>query len=155
MPEDAVAFLGRIAHTLGPGGKLIIGVDLKKDVDVLEAAYDDAAGVTAEFNLNLLAHLGETLGIELDPRRFAHRAEYNADIGAIQMFLDVQESHEVVIGGESISFTAGEAIHTENSYKYEPEEFLALAASAGFAEVGRWSDPKHWFAIFLLEVASG
>ena len=155
LPEDAAAFLGRIAHTLGSGGKLIIGVDLKKDVAVLEAAYDDAAGVTAEFNLNLLAHLGEMLSIDLDQSRFAHRAEYNVELGAIQMFLDVRESHEVVIGGETISFTAGEAIHTENSFKYEPEEFLALAASAGFAEIGRWSDPKQWFAVFLLEVASG
>ena len=111
-------------------------------------------GVTAEFNLNLLTHLAETLHIDLDPDRFKHRAEYNAEVSAIQMFLDVLESHEVVIGGETISLAAGEAIHTENSFKYEPEEFLALAASAGFAELGRWSDPKEWFAVYLLEVGS-
>ena len=154
-PQEAAAFLRRVAHTLGPGGKLIIGVDLKKDIGVLEAAYDDAAGVTAEFNLNLIAHLAETLALDIDPDRFSHRAEYNADLGAIQMFLDVLESHEVEIGGETISLAAGEAIHTENSFKYEPAEFLALAADAGFAELGRWSDAREWFAVYLLEVAGG
>lgn len=154
-PREAAAFLGRVAHTLGPGGKLIIGVDLKKEVGMLEAAYDDAAGVTAEFNLNLITHLAETLAIDLDPGRFSHRAEYNAEVGAIQMFLDVLESHEVTIAGETISLAAGEAIHTENSFKYEPADFLALAAGAGFVELGRWSDPRGWYAVYLLEVAEG
>jgi dimethylhistidine N-methyltransferase len=151
-PVQAAAFLGRVATTLGPGGKLIIGVDLKKDVDVLEAAYDDAAGVTAEFNLNVINHLGETLGIDLDASRFSHRAEYNAEVGAIQMFLDVLESHEVTLAGQSIELQAGEAIHTENSFKYDPAEFLALVADAGFREAGRWTDEKGWFAVYLLEV---
>ncbi len=151
-PDEAAQFLGRVARTLGSAGKLIIGVDLKKDVSMLEAAYDDAAGVTARFNLNLINHLAETLNIGLDASRFAHRAEYNAEIGAIQMFLDVLESHEVEVGGRQIRLQAGEAIHTENSFKYDPAEFLALAARAGFQEAGRWSDPKGWFAVFLLQV---
>lgn len=152
-PAAAAAFLGRVAKTLGPGGKLIIGVDLKKDVAVLEAAYDDAAGVTAAFNRNLISHLAEAIGADLHVGHFAHRAEYNETVGAIQMFLDVRESHEVRIAGETIAFQAGEAIHTENSFKYEPEEFLALAAGAGFVESGRWTDVKEWFAVFLLEAA--
>lgn len=154
VPEDALALLKQIATTLSVGSRLIIGVDLKKDVAVLEAAYDDAAGVTAAFNLNLLSHLGEVLGVDLDTSRFAHRARFNEQIGAIQMFLDVLESHEVAIGGETIRFEAGEAIHTENSFKYEPNEFLDLAGAAGFRKVGSWTDPKDWFAVFLLEVAA-
>ncbi len=152
-PDEARAFLGRVAGTLGRGGELIIGVDLKKDVAVLEAAYDDAAGVTAAFNLNLISHLAGTLNVELDADRFAHRAAYNHEIGAIQMFLDVRESHDVKIGEEVIQFRAGESIHTENSFKYEPGEFLALAADAGFEEAGRWTDARDWFAVFLLAVA--
>lgn len=150
-PEDALAFLSKIRATVGAGGRLIIGVDLKKDVAVLEAAYDDAAGVTARFNLNLLTHLGEVLDVDLDPSRFAHRATYNAELGAIQMFLDVRETHEVQIGDARIRFEAGESVHTENSFKYEPGEFLALAERAGFRERGSWTDPKAWFAVFLLE----
>lgn len=152
-PAEAEAFLGRVATTLGTGARLIVGVDLKKDVNVLEAAYDDASGVTAEFNLNVIRHLAETLNIGLDPGRFSHRAQYNAEIGAIQMFLDVRESHQIEIDGEKIEFRAGEAIHTENSFKYEIAEFLALAEGAGFAAVGSWSDPRQWFAVCLLEVA--
>lgn len=152
--EGAAAFLGRVARTLGVGAKLIVGVDLKKDIAVLEAAYDDAAGVTAAFNLNLISHLAETLGVDLQPDRFRHRAVYNEALGAVQMFLDVIESHEVEIGGEAIRFAAGESVHTENSFKYDREEFLHLAGTAGFREVGSWTDPKGWFAVFLLEVTA-
>ena len=154
-PAEARAFLGRIAATLGEGGRLIIGVDLIKDVAVLEAAYDDAAGVTAAFNLNLLDHLSRVLDVDLNPARFAHRATWNADIGAVQMFLDVKVTHEVVIGGRRIRFEAGESVHTENSHKYDPNEFLALASQAGFREAGRWTDERDWFAVFLLESVSG
>jgi len=153
-PADAVAFLERMATTLGVGSELIIGVDLKKDVALLEAAYDDAAGVTAQFNRNLLSHLAEVLGADLDPDRFAHRAEYDPDVGAVQMFLDVRETHEVEIGGQRIRFEAGEAIHTENSFKYDQADFLALVRSAGFEQVNVWTDTKGWFAVFLLEVAN-
>jgi len=150
-PVEAQSFLARIRATVGAGGRLIIGVDLKKDVRVLEAAYDDAAGVTAAFNLNLLSHLADVLDADLDPGRFSHRAVYNADIGAVQMFLDVTHTHEVTIGGKSIRFEAGESVHTENSFKYDPEDFLALAGRAGFAEAGAWTDERGWFGVFLLE----
>lgn len=153
-PQDAVGFLERMTKTLGPGAKLIIGVDLKKDKAVLEAAYDDEAGVTAAFNLNLLRHLGELLNADLNPERFAHRAVYNEALGAVQMFLDVRATHDVTIGGQSIHFEAGEAIHTENSFKYERDDFVALAESAGFAEVACWTDREAWFAVYLLEVSA-
>ncbi len=152
-PDDAAVFLSQVAATVGPGGRLIIGVDLKKDPAILEAAYDDAAGVTAAFNLNLLSHLAVTLDIDLNPARFSHRARYDEALGAIQMFLDVKETHEVSIGDEVIRFEAGESIHTENSFKYEPGEFLKLAERAGWTEVRTWTDQKDWFAVFLLEVA--
>ena len=155
-PHGALAFLSNVRRTLGPGGRLIIGVDLKKDVTVLEAAYDDKAGVTAAFNLNLLSHLGDRLGVDLDPSRFEHRAVYNKDLGAIQMFLDVTESHQVAIGDAEVRFEAGESVHTENSFKYERAAFLELAGQAGLAEIGTWTDPKGWFGVFLLEaVQSG
>ncbi len=153
-PVEAQALLGRIRNTVGEGGRLIIGVDLKKDVHVLEAAYDDAAGVTADFNLNLLRHLADVLGVELDPGRFAHRAAYNADVGAVQMFLDVAETHEVQIGDTRIRFEAGESVHTENSFKYDPDDFLALAARAGFSRVGAFTDAQGWFGVFLLEATA-
>lgn len=152
QPDEALQFLTQASRTLGQGGKMIIGVDLKKDIDVLEAAYDDADGITAQFNLNVLRHLGQALGADLDPDRFAHRAEFNAGIGAIQMFLDVKESHEVLIGEQRIRFEVGESIHTENSFKYEPEQFLELSSRAGFTKQGVWTDRENWFAVFLLEV---
>lgn len=150
-PDQARALLARIRTTVGAGGRLIIGVDLKKDVAVLEAAYDDQSGVTAAFNLNLLTHLASVLNVDLDPARFSHRAVYNAGIGAVQMFLDVKETHEVAIGDTRIRFEAGESVHTENSFKYDPADFLALAARAGFAGVGTWTDARDWFGVFLLE----
>jgi dimethylhistidine N-methyltransferase len=153
-PSEARAFLGRAHATLGPGARFIVGVDLKKDADVLEAAYNDARGLTAEFNLNLIRHLGSVLDADLDPERFAHRAEYDPELGAIRMYLDVKESHEVVIGGEQIRFSAGESIHTENSFKYDPDEFAGLAETAGFVERGRWLDDQAWFAVFVLEASA-
>ena len=155
-PTAAEAFLHRVHTTLGDGARFIIGVDLKKDVAVLEAAYNDSQGVTAAFNLNLIAHLGELLEVDLDPARFAHRAVYDPDVGAIRMFLDVVEPHEVTIGGREVRFRAGESVHTENSFKYDLDEFVALGARAGFVERGRWLDERGWFAVFVLEArASG
>lgn len=150
-PDTAEDFLMTVRETLGAGARLIIGVDLKKDPQILESAYDDAAGVTAEFNLNLLSHLTRALGTPFDPERFRHRAIYNAEIGAVQMFLDVVESHEVVIGAERIHFQAGESIHTENSFKFDPEDFVQLAQRAGFGELSRWTDQRDWYAVYLFE----
>jgi len=153
-PAHATTFLSHVHSTLGGGARLIIGVDLTKEIDVLEAAYNDDQGLTARFNLNLLNHLGELLAADLNPEHFEHRAAFDPDIGAIQMFLDVLETHELIIDGERIRFEAGEAIHTENSFKYDPEKFVDLAATAGFTERGRWMDERGWFAVFVLE-ASG
>lgn len=152
-PVEASAFLSEVAGTVGDGGRLIIGVDLKKDRAILEAAYDDAAGVTAAFNLNLLTHLAQVLGLDLDPARFTHRASYNESLGAIQMFLDVTETHEIDIGGERIRFEAGESIHTENSFKYDLDRFIDLAGGAGFRKLQTWTDENDWYAVCLLEVA--
>ncbi len=154
QPDDAEAFLAQVRETLGVDARLIIGVDLKKSPEILEAAYNDARGITADFNLNLLTHLAAVLGVQFVPARFRHRAIYNSEIGAVQMFLDVVDTHEVEIGEVQIRFESGESVHTENSFKYEPEEFLRLATRAGFRETGRWTDPQDRFAVFLLEVSA-
>ena len=149
-PGEAKAFLANVRATLGDGGRLLIGVDRKKDVSVLESAYDDAAGVTARFNLNVLAHLNATLQADFDLDAFEHVARYNEDAGCIQMFLRSRCDQTVRIAGESITLMRDEELHTENSFKYHPDEFLALAASAGFSEVGQWSDQQGWLSLYLL-----
>jgi dimethylhistidine N-methyltransferase len=147
-------FLTHVRATLGDGAHLIVGVDLTKDVAVLEAAYNDAQGVTAEFNLNVLSHLGRVLDAEFRPELFRHRAVFDPVLGAMRMYLDVLESHEVSIAGTPIRFEAGESVHTENSFKYHPEEFRQLADDAGFQALEMWTDAKGWFGVFLLEAAA-
>ncbi len=149
-PPAAADLLGNMHDTLGSGGRLLIGVDRKKDKRVLEDAYDDAAGVTAEFNRNALVHINEQLDADFDPSRFAHRAIYNETIGAVQMFLVSTEAQTVTVAGESFEFADGEALHTENSFKYHPEEFSALATEASFATTAHWTDARSWFSVFLL-----
>jgi dimethylhistidine N-methyltransferase len=150
-PRAATEFLRNAARTLGTGSRLIIGVDRKKDVEILEAAYNDAAGVTSEFNLNMLEHVGRLLGAALAREDFAHRARYNPELGAVQMFLEVLRPHRLEVGGETLEFETGEEIHTENSFKYEPEEFLDVAASGGYRPRETWTDDLGWFSVFLLE----
>ncbi len=149
-PQDAAAFLRNVRHTIGAEGALLIGVDRKKSVDVLEQAYDDAAGVTARFNLNVLAHFNESLAADFNLAAFEHVARYNKDAGCIQMFLRSGVDQQVTIAGERVTLQANEEVHTENSYKYHPEEFLDLAGGAGFTEVSRWSDARDWFTLYLL-----
>ena len=144
-PDEAHAFL---AMSRGVAGKMLIGVDLKKDPAALHAAYNDAAGVTAAFNLNLLARINRELGADFEPRRFRHYAFYNAALGRIEMHLVALEKHAVRLGRHRFRFAAGESIHTENSYKYSPEDFAALAARAGFRCAQTWSDGR--FALFGL-----
>jgi dimethylhistidine N-methyltransferase len=149
-PADAVAFLREMRAAIdagGAGGGLLIGVDAKKDEAVLNAAYNDRHGVTRRFNLNVLDHLNTLLDGTLDPARFAHAAWYNARSGRVEMHLRCRESHTAVLAGEVLAFTAGELIHTENSYKYHPQEFAALAARAGFALRGLWQDRRAWFSV--------
>ena len=149
-PEAAVKMLRNMHDTLGSGGHMLLGVDRKKDRRLLEAAYDDAAGVTAQFNLNALRHVNARLDADFDLAQFRHRAVYNEEIGAVQMFLVSDRAQQVSVAGESFAFAEGEALHTENSFKYHPAEFVALAARAGFEETAHWSDAQDWFSVFLL-----
>ncbi|MEM6707516.1 MAG: L-histidine N(alpha)-methyltransferase [Pseudomonadota bacterium] len=150
-PPGAVQLLETIRSTLGPAQYLLLGVDRKKDPAVLERAYDDAAGVTARFNLNVLRHVNERLDADFQLDQFRHVAQYNADIGAVQMFLESTVAQRVRIGDATIEFARGERVHTENSFKYEPEEFETLAAQAGYASRALWTDPAEYYALFLLQ----
>src|SRR5207244_13225601 len=130
--DEAQAFLKMTRGQVGANGAMLVGVDLKKDPKVLHAAYNDAKGVTAAFNLNLLARINRELGGDIDVRRFAHYAFYNPLAGRIEMHLVARDGHVVNIGNYRFYFDRGESIHTENSYKYSGPEFERLAASAGF-----------------------
>ena len=147
-PEDAVAFLGNIRQMVGDDGGLLIGVDMKKDESILNAAYNDAAGITAAFNLNLLTRINRELGADFDLDAFSHHAFYNADVGRIEMHLKSLKDQQVMVAGRVIRFHAGETIHTENSYKYTTDEFAALAARAGFSLDRRWQDGQGLFSLF-------
>jgi len=152
-PQEARAFLRRTRAQVGAGGALLVGVDLKKDANVLHAAYNDAKGVTAAFNLNLLARINRELGADFRLRRFRHYAFYNAAPGRIEMHLVSLARQTVRIGRHRFAFEAGESIHTENSYKYSIEGFRALARRAGFRATKVWLDPKRWFALHGLVAA--
>ncbi len=153
--EEAVAFLRNLRPLLGPGGALAIGVDLKKHPALLHAAYNDAAGVTAAFNLNLLRRLQRELGAQLDAGSFRHEAFYNQAWGRIEMHLESLRPQAVRIEGRLFPFAAGERLHTENSYKYTVAEFHALARRAGFVPVQVWTDPQPLFSVHYLRVAGG
>ena len=150
-PEQAKQFLGRVANTLGSGGHLLIGVDCKKDPVVLERAYNDAAGITAAFNLNALSHLNRVLGAEFQLDDFEHEAHYNRDAGCIQMFLRSTAQQQVSIGGSVFAFDDGERLHTENSYKYSPAEFIRLAEDSGFGCEHHWQGADEYFGLYLLK----
>jgi len=139
-PQDAAAFLRHAGRMLGARATLIIGVDLVKDAAVLNAAYDDAAGVTAQFNLNLLARINRELSAEFDLDAFSHRAFYNGERRRIEMHLVSARRQTVRVAGHAITFEAGETIHTENSYKYTIESFGLLARSAGWMPMTAWTD---------------
>jgi len=149
-PADATRLLRRFRRQLGPHGSLLIGVDLKKDPAILHAAYNDAAGVTAAFNRNLLARANRELSASFDIEAFAHDAFWNAPAGRIEMHLRSTVAQKVLVAGRSFRFTAGETIHTENSYKYTLDEFRACAVAAGFAPAAVWTDPAGLFSVHLL-----
>jgi dimethylhistidine N-methyltransferase len=153
--DEARDFLQSAARLLGKGSRFLIGVDLKKRESILIPAYDDARGVTAAFNLNLLARINRELDGGFDLRRFAHRAFYDADRGRIEMHLVSRSAQTVRIGDAVVDFADGETIHTENSYKYTPERFRALVAAAGYVPDACWTDPAGWFSVHLLRVAAG
>lgn len=151
-PAEAQDFLRTTADQLGTGGALLIGVDLKKDHSKLNAAYNDAEGVTAAFNLNLLTRLNRELDADFDLSTFDHLAFYNDDAGRIEMHLVSKRDQSVCVGSEEIWFAQGEAVHTENSYKFTVDEFQKLAASAGFQSDRVWTDEGQLFSVHFMSV---
>ena len=149
-PPQAQALLARWRLLGGPDAGLLIGVDLRKDPAVLQAAYDDAQGVTAAFNLNLLARVNREFAADFDPAAFAHVARYDEARGRIEMHLQSRKAQTVRLDGQALRFAAGETIHTENSYKYTPDGFAAMARQAGWQEVARWSDDAQRFGVQFL-----
>ncbi|MGA1288819.1 MAG: L-histidine N(alpha)-methyltransferase [Rubrivivax sp.] len=147
-PAQALRLL-REARATAAGGALLIGVDLVKDADVLERAYDDPLGVTAAFNLNLLLHLNRLLQADFDVRQWQHVALFDPHASRIEMHLQAREALVVRWGGGRRAFAAGERLHTENSWKWTPAGFEALLREAGFREVQVWSDAQGWFAVML------
>lgn len=154
-PAQAQAFLSRIRRVLGPDGVMIIGVDLRKDRSSLIAAYDDAAGVTAAFNLNLLARINRELGGDFQLDRFRHVARWDEVAGRIEMHLESLDAQQISVGTRTFSFAAGETIHTENSYKYSVAEFQSLARAAGFSALAVWTDAQSLFSVHALGVSPG
>jgi dimethylhistidine N-methyltransferase len=148
---EARAFLERLRGVLRAGDRLLLGADLKKDAAVLEAAYDDALGVTAAFNLNLLARINRELGADFSPRDFRHLALYDEPEGRVEMHLESAREQTVRVGalGLDVEFGAGERVHTENSYKYSLAELSALAAETGFSRAHTWLDSGERFSSSL------
>jgi dimethylhistidine N-methyltransferase len=151
-PAEAAGFLGNVRDLVGPGGGMLIGVDLRKDAARLNAAYNDRRGITAKFNLNLLARINRELGADFDLAAFRHQAFYNEPAGRIEMHLLSIKSQQVRVGGREIRIRAGETIHTENSYKYSVTGFQTLARGAGFDPVECWTDAARLFAVHYLDV---
>jgi dimethylhistidine N-methyltransferase len=153
-PIEATGILKSIHKILespdGTPGKLLIGMDLAKDPEILEAAYNDAAGVTAAFNKNLIHRLQSEIGAEVDPDGFHHHAFYNVALGRIEMHLIAMKTLELKVANEVFTLEPGESIHTESSYKYTRKTFEMLCRRAGFEIQEYWTDPKEWFGVFLL-----
>ncbi|MGC2352128.1 MAG: L-histidine N(alpha)-methyltransferase [Candidatus Udaeobacter sp.] len=152
-PTEAEEFLRRVANVCRQNGGLLIGADLKKDPHVLEAAYNDSAGVTAQFNLNLLDRINREVGADFDLDQWRHRAIYNSDAGRIEMHLISEIDQFVQLDERKFHFRRGEKIITEFSYKYAPEEFAAVAGKAGFEFVRMWTDDARLFGVFYLVTA--
>ena len=152
-PAAAVAFLRNMRSQLTVGGGLLIGVDTKKDQRVLHEAYNDKEGVTARFNVNVLSNLNNLLDGTIDSDKFEHHALYNEEQGRIEMHLRCKEAHSAQLAGQRVDFVENELVHTENSYKYHPEEFVALAERAGFAHERLWQDEQGWFSVMYFSPA--
>lgn len=154
-PAAARRFLRQVRQTLGADALFLVGVDLRKDPAVLVRAYDDAEGVTAAFNRNLLRRLNREAAAEFDLDAFAHRATWNAEEGRIEMHLVSLRAQTVPLAGRTIRFAAGETIHTENSYKHTPDGFARLAETGGWRTRQVWTDPQNRFALHLLAPSAG
>jgi L-histidine Nalpha-methyltransferase len=146
-PREAETFLAGV-HRQARGGGLLIGVDLVKSSALLVPAYDDALGVTAAFNLNLLRHLNRLLGADFSVRDWRHLSVFNAEQSRIEMHLEARRALRVRWDGGERGFAQGQRLHTENSYKYEIDDFHSLLRRAGFSTTTHWTDPNQWFAVF-------
>jgi L-histidine N-alpha-methyltransferase len=151
-PAEAESLLRRFGRILGQGAHMIVGVDLVKDTATLERAYDDAAGVTAAFNLNLLTRINRELAGRFDLDAFAHRAVFNASTSRIEMHLVSRDAQTVRVGSDTFAFAEGETIHTESSYKYTVATFRALAERAGWTWLKVWTDPEGLFSVHALRL---
>ncbi len=154
-PLAAIEFMQKLRLNMGDEGGLLIGVDTKKDREVLHAAYNDHKGVTAAFNINVLSHLNFLFNCNLNPDAFEHVAFYNEEHGRIEMHLYCMRDHSVLLAGTYVNFSAGELINTEYSYKYHPHEFSALAHRAGLCLRCLWQDERRHFSLMYFEPASG
>lgn len=154
-PEQAKVFLRGLHANAGDDGGLLIGVDLIKDGAVLDAAYDDAIGVTAAFNLNMLRHVNHLIGADFDVRQWRHLAFFNQEQSRIEMHLEAREALTVHWQGGERRFAQGERIHTEDSYKYTRQSFVGLLEQSGFATTRVWTDPAGWFAVIHARVIRG
>jgi len=154
-PVQAAELLGRVRAGLRPGDSILLGVDQAKEEATLLAAYDDVAGVTAAFNLNLLARLNRELDADFDLEAFEHKSIWNASESRIEMHLESRIEQRVRIGllNLDVDFKAGESIHTENSYKYRPAQAETMLAAAGFSPAETWTDAQGWFAVCLARVS--
>ena len=152
QPDAALELLQRIVRLCGCGGGLLIGIDLQKDPDVIESAYNDASGVTAEFNLNLVDRLRRDLGADVDTTDFEHHAKYNTDSHRVEIGLVSREDQEFKIGDRTIQLAAGELIETEYSHKYTIEGFAKLASHAGLTLRSHWTDEDKLFAVLHLAI---
>lgn len=146
---EAKRFLSRMAGRAGPEGRVLLGVDTKKDPDILARAYNDSEGVTAEFNMNILRRINEELGAEFDTNTFEHHAYYNEAAGRVEMHLVSQRRQTVEVDGVAIDFAEGESIWTESSYKYAVEEFAEMATGVGLELVSAWTDDDRLFSVQL------
>lgn len=153
-PDLAIQFLQGVTKTIGLDGLLLIGFDLKKDIETLLAAYDDQRGITASFNKNLLSRVNGELGGNFNLNTFEHVARYNENKGRIEMHLKSTTEQTVSINKELFEFLEGETIHTENCYKFTKESFTAMSSKAGLSPVKTWTDDKNLFAVMLLRTTS-
>ena len=153
-PDLAIQFLQGVTKTIGLDGLLLIGFDLKKDIETLLAAYDDQRGITASFNKNLLSRVNGELGGNFNLNTFEHVARYNDNEGRIEMHLKSTMEQTVSINKELFEFLEGETIHTENCYKFTKESFTAMSSKAGLSPVKTWTDDKNLFAVMLLRTTS-
>lgn len=157
-PPEARALLKSVRAALAPGDSLLLGVDMVKDESILLPAYDDAAGVTAEFNRNILRRINRELGANFDVGSFAHRALWNRSASRMEMHLESLRAQSVLLPSPPdfdlrFRFAAGETIHTENSYKYRPGQAEAMLLAAGFKPARTWTDERGWFAVYLAKAA--